>query len=313
MCVNSLPPIICLTGPTATGKSQLAIDLVNTLNCEIISVDSAMVYRGLDIGTAKPEPAILEKIPHHLINVRDPSQPYSAGDFFRDAQTHIQNIIHQDRTPLLVGGTMLYFYTLRKGLANLPHYTDHADYFRIRKEIENTDLADLYIQLQQFDPQAAQRIHAHDTQRIQRAIMVYKLTGQALTELQKNTQNTLPYRIIWIALYPQNRSELKIHIAHRFDSMLKEGFIDEVKRLYDRHELNADLPACRSVGYKQIWQYLAGELDYATMKEKSIIATCQLAKRQMTWLRKWPELKIFEMNEPDLFQKVKTYISTQIH
>lgn len=302
------PTLICLTGPTAVGKSHLAIELTQHLPCEIISVDSAMVYRGMDIGTAKPDAQTLAQIPHHLINIRDPAQPYSAGDFFRDAQIKIQGILQKKRIPLLVGGTMLYFYTLQKGLADLPHYSEHPDYTTIRQTLEQTDALTLYQQLKRYDPASASRIHANDSQRIQRALLVYHVTGKPLSYLQTTLQRELPYHLLWIGLYPPNRTQLRETIAKRFELMLREGLVEEVEKLYQRGDLSSELPACRAVGYRQIWQYLSKQIDYETMKTQSIIATQQLAKRQFTWLRKWPNIERFTIEGPNSFETVKAFI-----
>lgn len=291
-------------GPTAVGKSQLAIALARILPLNIISVDSAMVYRGMDIGTAKPTPEMLSQIPHQLINLRDPVDSYSAGDFVQDAYQAIHNSLRQARIPLLVGGTMLYFHVLQQGLSVLP-----ASCAELRKQfkqqLQQTPLTTLYDQLVQQDPVTAKRIHPHDAQRIQRALAVYTLSGQSLTALQQIPRQPFPYPFINLAIVPENRDQLKETIAQRFQQMLQVGFVHEVEQLYQRSDLNPDLPACRAVGYRQMWTYLAGEVDYETMKMRSIIATRQLAKRQLTWLRRWPNLQCFTAEDSHLLAKIK--------
>lgn len=283
-------PIICLMGPTASGKTPLAVQLVQDFPCEIISVDSAMVYRGMNIGTAKPDAATLKLAPHWLIDIRNPQQTYSAGEFLRDAWQIIEEVIARSHIPLLVGGTMLYFRVLQQGLAALPvaDTTVRAELFQRAVQI---GWPALHAELACVDPVAANRIHPHDAQRIQRALEVYQVSGQTLTHLQ---QAVIPaalrtHRIHSFALMVE-RAQLHRRIAQRFEHMLAVGLIDEVKQLYARGDLHADLPAMRSVGYRQVWEYLAGQKNEATMQETAIIATRQLAKRQMTWLRTWPEV-----------------------
>ena len=288
------PTVICLMGPTAAGKTDLAIELVQRLSCEIISVDSAMVYRGMDIGTAKPNKGILQIAPHRLLDIRDPSEHYSAGEFRDDAIREINNIINNGKIPLLVGGTMLYFHALQQGIAQLPR-ADQTIRQQLLAEAEQDGWDKLHQRLQNIDPVAATRIHANDSQRIQRALEVYLTSGQTLTELcQINTDSALPYHFINFAVMPAERSQLHNNIAKRFHLMLQQGFIDEVKTLYNRGDLHSELPAIRAVGYRQAWDYLAGKLSYEEMLERGIIATRQLAKRQITWLRSWENLIFFE-------------------
>lgn len=285
------PKVICLMGPTAAGKTDLAIEWLERYPCEIVSVDSALVYRGMDIGTAKPDAETLARAPHRLINIIDPSQAYSAADFYRDAQQEIEQILAKDKIPLLVGGTMLYFQALQKGLSPLPSAdaTIRAD---LEQQILEQGLAALYNELQKVDPVAADKIKATDKQRIQRALEVYRLTGQPLSVLQQVKPALLPYRFINTAVIPESRPLLHERIAQRFDQMLAQGFIEEVEELKSRPELHSNLPSMRAVGYRQVWQYLAGEIDKQTMRDKGIIATRQLAKRQLTWLRQWPDLQM---------------------
>lgn len=281
------PPIICLMGPTASGKTALAVELVKRLPLEIISVDSAMIYRGMDIGTAKPDANILKIAPHRLLDICDPAESYSAGQFREDALREIKDIIAQKKIPLLVGGTMLYFHVLQHGIAQLPQ-ADQEIRQQILQEAEQYGWQILHERLQKIDPVSAQRIHPNDPQRLQRALEVYELTGKTLTELQtENTNNPLPYRIINIAIAPNDRATLHQKIEERFDDMLQKGFINEVETLFKRGDLHPDLPSMRAVGYRQAWDYLSGKLTAEQMRERAIIATRQLAKRQLTWLRGW--------------------------
>lgn len=302
--------IICLMGPTASGKTQLAVELVKRFPFEIVSVDSAMVYRGLDIGTAKPEAAVLEAAPHRLLDIHEPSEPYSAAHFVKDATREMKAIIASGKTPLLVGGTMLYFQALQKGLSQLPS----ADVL-IREQL--TQVANekgwefLHKQLQVIDKEAAERIHPNDAQRIQRALEVYELTGKSLTSFQQHGLKDLPdFEFCNIAIAPSDRAILHERIQKRFYEMLSQGFLEEVQGLYARGDLNLDLPAIRSVGYRQAWEYLLGDCDYDTMCDKAIIATRQLAKRQLTWLRNWKQpIQWFDSEAKDLVQQVANYLN----
>lgn len=304
--------IICLMGPTAAGKTDLAVALTQHLPCTIVSVDSAMVYRGMDIGTAKPDAKTLAKAPHRLLDIRDPGEAYSAGQFVTDALREIADIIAHQQIPLLVGGTMLYFRALQKGLAELPQ-ADQAIRDRLVTEAEQYGWQALHERLQQIDPTSAQRIHPNDPQRLQRALEVYELTGQTLTELwQQKPTDFLKYKIINIAVAPQDRQVLHQRIAMRFQQMLQQGFVDEVKQLFDRGDLTADLPALRAVGYQQVWNYLAGKLSYAEMQERAIIATRQLAKRQLTWLRSWENLRWFDSKDPQCLAKILALVEREL-
>ncbi len=278
-------PIIFLMGPTASGKTDLAIDLVRELPCDIISVDSALVYKGMDIGTAKPSAEELELAPHRLIDICDPVESYSAAMFRRDALREIEKIRAQGRIPLLVGGTMLYFRVLQYGLSDMPD-ADPAIRERLDAEMNESGLAAMHARLQQVDPQAAERINPNDPQRIQRALEVHEITGLPLSELQKNDgEPKLPYPVIKLVRAPEDRSVLHARIEQRFHNMLDRGFEQEVKTLLQKWDLDHEMPSMRLVGYRQMLRYLHGEYSYNQMVERGIIATRQLAKRQFTWLR----------------------------
>ena len=277
---------IFLMGPTASGKTDLAIRLRQTLPVEIISVDSALIYRGMDIGTAKPNVQELALAPHRLIDIKDPSESYSAAEFRRDALREMQEISAQGKIPLLVGGTMLYFKALLEGLSPLP-YADE----KVRSEIEakaaQFGWAALHQELAKIDPVSAQRINPNDSQRINRALEVFYLSGQTLTALSTQKSEALPYHIDQFAIAPQDRSLLHQRIEWRFHKMIEQGFQQEVEKLYSRGDLHPDLPSIRCVGYRQMWEYLRGDYNHEEMVFRGICATRQLAKRQITWLRGW--------------------------
>lgn len=282
---QSQPPAVFLMGPTASGKTALAVDLVKRLPLEIISVDSALVYRGLDIGTAKPDAALLREAPHRLIDIRDPAQSYSAAEFREDALREMAEITRQGRIPLLVGGTMLYFRALERGLSDLPK-ADPAIRARLDNEMTTLGLARLHQRLAKLDPVAAARIHANDPQRTLRALEVIEITGRPLSVLQaEDAGEPLPYRILKLVRAPRDRTELHHRIEVRFRQMLDLGFEAEVRALLQRGDLSPDLPAMRSVGYRQMLNYLLGRYSREDMVERALIATRQLAKRQFTWLR----------------------------
>ncbi len=286
----SLPPAIFIIGPTASGKTGLAIKLMEHFPIELISVDSALVYKGMDIGTAKPTAEELEKAPHRLISFLDPSQPYSVADFREDALREIKEISKKGKIPVLVGGTMLYYRALENGLAILPK-ADQAIRAKLEAEAKEHSWEYLHKRLLEVDPEAGARIHPNDQQRVQRALEVYELTGKPLTQLHQEVKmDALPYRLLKIALIPEDREWIRGLAKIRFEQMLEQGFIDEVKGFYAREDLSADLPAMRSVGYRQVWDYLDGKLDAEEMKERAVIATRQLAKRQMTWMRSEPNI-----------------------
>ena len=277
--------VLFLMGPTASGKTALAVELVRRLPFEIISVDSAQVYREMDIGTAKPDVETRRIAPHRLVDIRDPAEAYSAGQFRADALREIAAIQAAGHIPLLVGGTMLYFRALERGLAELPT-ADPALRARLAAERAEQGGAALHARLARLDPAAAARIHPADSQRIQRALEVYELTGRPLTELCAVSRNeSLPFRIVKWIVAPANRQVLHERIKQRFQLMLTQGFVAEVERLRRRGDLNPDAPSMRAVGYRQVWAYLDGRLDETAMVERGIIATRQYAKRQLTWLR----------------------------
>ena len=282
----SKPLAIFLMGPTASGKSALAMELVQRLPCDIISVDSALVYRGMDIGTAKPTAAELALAPHRLIDLLDPSQAYSAADFCRDALREMAAITAAGRIPLLVGGTMLYYKALLDGLSPLPE-ADPQIRAQIEAEAQALGWAVLHQQLLQIDPVAGARIHPNDPQRLSRALEVFRITGKTMTELTQQAGCELPYRTLQYAIAPTDRALLRQRIAERFDAMLEQGFEAEVRQLFERGDLSPDLPSIRCVGYRQMWDYLAGVIDYEEMRYRGTVATNQLAKRQLTWLRGW--------------------------
>ena len=297
------PPVIFLLGPTASGKTDLAIQLCKVLPCDIISVDSSQVYRSMDIGTAKPEPEVLRESPHRLIDICDPADAYSVGEFLHDARREIDEISAAGRIPLLVGGTMLYFKALRDGIADLPPANEV-----IRGEIEQQAAEQgwpfVHAVLAEVDPEGAAAIHPNHSQRISRALEVYRVSGQPLSQLIKQQLEKgcgvapleKDYRIVQLALIPTDRAALHQRIEQRFELMLNQGFIDEVKALRQRGDLNTDLPSVRAVGYRQIWAYLDGECTYDDMLARGVAATRQLAKRQLTWLRGWTDLHRLELS-----------------
>ncbi len=315
-----LPPAICIMGPTASGKTDLAVCLAKQLPLDVISVDSGQVYRGMDIGTATPEAAVLAEVPHRLINIRDPSEPYSAADFCTDARREMADITAAGRVPLLVGGSMMYFRALMYGLAEMPS-ADAGIRARLQTDAQQQGWPVLHERLANIDPAAAGRIHPNDPQRISRALEVYELTGMPISELQAiQPQDLSPYEFIPVALMPADRDWLRQHIAERFKKMLEQGFVAEVKNLYERNDLHEDLPAIRQVGYRQVWEHLQGKLSYKGMQEKAITATRQFAKRQLTWLNsnlgsagksmeQAQALAFFPVPDTDIGPKVLKYLA----
>ncbi|EKO3466756.1 tRNA (adenosine(37)-N6)-dimethylallyltransferase MiaA [Vibrio fluvialis] len=286
---TQLPLALFLMGPTASGKTDLAIRLRQKFPVEIISVDSALIYKGMDIGTAKPDQDELALAPHRLIDILDPSEAYSAADFRRDALREMQAIVEQGKTPLLVGGTMLYYKALLEGLSPLPA-ADPEIRQQIEQEAQQLGWAALHEQLRQIDPISAERIHPNDPQRLSRALEVYRISGKTLTELTQTKGEALPFRVKQFAIAPKERAELHRRIELRFEKMVEAGFEDEVKALYARKDLHPDLPSIRCVGYRQMWDYLDGNCTLDEAIFRGICATRQLAKRQITWLRSWDDL-----------------------
>jgi len=296
-------PSIWLMGPTAAGKTDLAVELVQRCNCEIVSVDSALIYKGMDIGTAKPDADVLKKAPHRLIDICDPSESYSAAEFRQDALSEMAEIRNAGKVPLLVGGTMMYYKVLKEGIANLPE-ADEVVRQKLLEEANQYGWQVLHDRLREIDPVSAERIHPNDPQRLQRALEVYELTGKTLTALwaeqKQDVQCNFPYRVQSLAVAPEERKVLHDRIEKRFRIMLEQGFLDEVKGLKDRGDLHLNMPSMRSVGYRQVWQYLDGDYDYDEMVDRGIFATRQLAKRQITWLRSWQDLEWLDSLNPSL-------------
>jgi len=294
------PLAILLMGPTASGKTALAVELAAHFPCDVISVDSAQVYRGLDIGSAKPGPEVLAATPHRLIDICEPTEAYSAARFREDALREMAEIAARGRVPLLVGGTLLYFRALQQGLSPLPE-ADPGIRARLEGEAAALGWAELHRRLLAVDPDAGARIHPHDAQRIQRALEVFEITGRPLSQLQRESGpgNPLPYRLLKLVRAPRERAVLRERIARRFQAMLEAGFEEEVRTLWARGDLTPDLPAMRSVGYRQILNYLLGDSSFGVMIERGVIATRQLAKRQLTWLRAEPDCHwIFDDEDP---------------
>lgn len=309
MSQSSQPPAVFLMGPTASGKTDLALELVKRLPLEIISVDSALVYRGMDVGTAKPDAELLRQAPHRLIDLRDPAESYSAAEFRQDALREMADITREGRVPLLVGGTMLYFRALEQGLSDLPK-ADRAVRARLEAELATQGLARLHQRLSERDPVAAQRIHANDPQRTLRALEVIEITGRPLSELQaEDAGDPMPYRVLKLIRAPKDRAVLHQRIEARFMQMLEAGFEDEVRGLLARGDLSPELPAMRSVGYRQILNYLLGGCSREEMIERAVIATRQLAKRQFTWLRADPASHWLD-EEGDLIAQAVSLVST---
>jgi tRNA dimethylallyltransferase len=314
MAVDRRPLAIALMGPTASGKSALALEWAQRLGGEIVSVDSALVYRGLDIGAAKPTPAERAAVPHHLIDLREPWQPYSAAEFAVDARVAIDAIVQRGRLPILAGGTGLYFRALLHGLAQMPG-ADAGVRAQLEREAGERGWAALHAELATIDPSAAARIHATDAQRIQRALEVHRLSGRPISDWQREaTRTRLPLRVLPLVLAPAARATLHARIERRFDAMLAQGFLDEVRALRGLPQLAAHpaplgLPALRAVGYRQAWEHLDGACDAAGFRERAIFATRQLAKRQFTWLRGQPDARWFdpETQRPGLEQALALF------
>ncbi len=296
--------VLAIMGPTASGKSALSMALADVLPVEIISVDSALIYRQLDIGSAKPTAEEMTKVPHHLINTHNPDESYSASEFVEDVHRLVKDIFARDKLPVLVGGTMMYFNALQQGLNDLPAANEEVRE-KLQQQWQENPQA-LHLRLAEIDPESAERIHPNDPQRLTRALEVYEISGKTLTEhraLQKNALSE--FELVKIGLLTEDRKALHAQIGKRFDQMLEEGFLDEVKSLYAQPNLTSDMNAMRSVGYRQAWEYLDGIWDYETFIEKGKTATRQLAKRQFTWLRKEPELIMIDPFATSLAQRLE--------
>ncbi|WP_277372971.1 tRNA (adenosine(37)-N6)-dimethylallyltransferase MiaA [Pseudomonas sp. AA-38] len=318
--MSSLPPAIFLMGPTAAGKTDLALELARVLPCDLISVDSALIYRGMDIGTAKPDKAVLAEFPHALIDIRDPVESYSAAEFRADALAAMADSTARGRIPLLVGGTMLYYKALLEGLADMPS-ADPA----VRAELEARAAAEgleaLHRELAEVDPESAARIHPNDPQRLVRALEVYRVSGLSMSEHRRRQAagnpdcdtpggGQLPYTVAQFAIAPAERQILHARIAQRFHAMVEQGLIGEVKALRERSDLHPGLPSIRAVGYRQVWDYLDGRLSRSEMLERGIIATRQLAKRQFTWLRGWENLHWLDSLACDNLSRTLKYLAS---
>ena len=305
MKLDSRSPIIFLMGPTTSGKTDLAMELCKHLPADIVSVDSTLVYRDMDIGSAKPTKEELRQYPHRLVDICDPAEPYSVADFCHDAEVEVKSIVGNGRVPILVGGSMMYFKTLLEGLADMPQ-SDPAIREAITNEAREQGWPALHRQLQEIDPDCASQLHPNHSQRISRALEVYRISGKTMTQSRKDQQAldksdarlfANRHQILQMALLPTDRSMLHKRIEKRFSLMLEQGLVGEVEALHKREDLHLDLPSMRAVGYRQVWQYLDGDYNYVTMVNKGVAATRQLAKRQLTWLRGWQDLKVIPVEE----------------
>lgn len=300
------PPVICLLGPTASGKTDLAVEIVQRLPCEIINVDSAQIYKDMNIGTGKPEAAVLAKAPHRLFDFLDPALAYSASQFRSDALAEIADITAAGKMPLLVGGTMMYFKALRDGLAVMPS-ADEKIRAQILAVADEQGWEEVHRRLAQVDPESAARIHPNDPQRLQRALEVYMVSGQSMTQLhaqQAIEASDIPFDLQFISIQPQERDVLHKRIEKRFIGMIEAGLVPEVESLYARGDLNLEMPSMRCVGYRQVWQHIAGEISFDAMVERGIIATRQLAKRQLTWMRGWEELQNYDSEKSETLDQI---------
>ncbi len=304
--------VITLRGPTASGKTHLTINLSNKLPLEIISVDSVMVYRGLNIGSAKPDQQTLENYPHHLIDICDPSFNYSLGNFYEDVNKAIKIILSKRRTPILVGGTMMYFNALSKGLSDLPS-SDHAIRKKIEDEADEIGWPELHKRLSEIDPVSGEKIKSNDKQRIQRALEVYELSGKPLSSFFSDNRKKSDYEFFNISLFPDDREILYKRIEDRFDQMLDHGLVDEVSALLNRPDLSSSHNSMKSIGYKEICAHLEGKQTLIEAKEKSILATRRLAKRQLTWLRSLDDSQKINTFDNDLNKKLYNLISDEIN
>ena len=306
--INSALPVIAIMGPTASGKTGLALDIAAQVDSEVISVDSALVYKGMDIGTAKPTQEEQAGVVHHLIDIIDPADSYSVSQFVNDTNGLIGDILARGKVPILAGGTMMYFNALINGISPLPK-SDEKIRDDITQQAQRLGWSKLHDELRGVDPISGERIHPNDPQRITRALEVYRSTGKTLTHWQQQEGEKCPYNIAQFAIAPADRAVLHERIATRFDLMLEQGFENEVVKLYERSDLHEDLPSIRSVGYRQMWQYLDGQLSYAEMRERGIIATRQLAKRQLTWLRGWEQVTWLDTFANDNLTKITAKVT----
>jgi len=304
-------PVVCIVGPTAAGKTDAAAALAQRFDSEIVSVDSAMVYRHMDIGTAKPGPEVLAVAPHHLIDILDPWESYSAGRFCTDARALIDDIYARGRLPILVGGTFLYFRALERGLAPLPE-ADSALRAELDRRAAEEGWRALHAELASLDPEAARRIRPTDTQRLQRALEVIALTGERLSALQQVRGDVPDLEFLRIALVPSDRTVLRERIETRFQAMIAAGFIDEVRRLREMREMSADCSSMRAVGYRQVWSYLDGMISRDEALRTGVVATRRLAKRQFTWLRSEPGALEFDCLRPDIAQRVAAAVAAEL-
>jgi tRNA dimethylallyltransferase len=306
------PPAILLMGPTASGKTQLALALARAFPIEIVSVDSAQIYREMDVGTAKPSPSERRAVPHHLIDIVEPTESYSAARFRADALRLMKEISARGRIPLLAGGTMLYFKALREGLSELPE-SDAGVRARLDAEAAARGWPALHAELASIDPETATRLKPNDAQRIQRALEVFRVTGTPMSQLLRRGRRTgLPFRLIELALVPSDRGALHSRIEERFDTILTGGLVEELRALRKRYALRPGLPSMRCVGYRQAWQFLEGEIDRGELRDRGIFATRQLAKRQLTWLRGMPDMRIIDCLEPDLEASVRSRVEADL-
>ena len=306
--VSKTPRAIFLMGPTASGKTDVAVQLTQDFPCEIISVDSAMVYRGMDIGTAKPDTSTLRVAPHRLIDICDPIEAYSAAQFAEDALHEMEEIVEKGKTPLLVGGTFLYYRALYEGLSPLPS-ADQELREQLEAQAKAVGWAQMHQKLHEVDPKAAARIHPNDPQRIQRALEIYELTGESMSSLlARENYRDFPYNVSKLILAPDDRALLHERIAIRFKQMPDQGLVEEVSQLFNRGDLHKDLPSVRAVGYRQVWSYLEGELKLDEMIERGIVATRQFAKRQFTWLRSDKEGVWFNSLEKNIYTKILNHL-----
>ncbi|HEC13730.1 MAG TPA: tRNA (adenosine(37)-N6)-dimethylallyltransferase MiaA [Acidiferrobacteraceae bacterium] len=308
--MGNKPKLVFIMGPTAAGKSAVALDLAEAFPAEIISVDSSQVYRGMDIGTAKPSVAEQSQVPHHLINIRDPAQPYSAAQFRGDATVVIDKILRRQKIPLLVGGTLFYYRALEQGLSELPE-ADESVRQAISADARQQGWPALHANLAKIDPETARRIQPQDGQRIQRALEIWRVTGETPSKLnRRQPQIEFPYEAVKLVIAPGDRAVLHQRIAVRFRQMLDQGLVAEVRQLAARSDLVPSLPAMRTVGYRQVLQYLSGEVGYTEMVDRGIFATRQLAKRQLTWLRGETGLTWFDSSQATMTEQVRGFLAS---